>query len=78
MDTINTFQVGHTYAARCISDSNITFTYKVVKRTAKFLTVEDKWGDQKRCGVKISDGREFALPDGSYAWAPIIYSTKEA
>ena len=66
-----TFEVGKTYRARSIVDHTFFWTFTVVARTAKFVTLE---GHDKtvRVGVKTSDEGEWALPNGSYSMAPVL------
>lgn len=67
----NIFQAGKTYTARSACDHNCIFEFRVVKRSAKFLTVEHA-GATKRVGIKKNDEGEWAMPLGSYSMAPII------
>jgi hypothetical protein len=72
-----TFVVGQTYTCRSAGDHTMVFSYTVVARTAKFITIEDDRGRTKRVGVSIStgwaaDGGEMAMPQGSFSMAPII------
>jgi hypothetical protein len=66
-----TFKIGQTYTARSACDYNCIFSFKVLKRSAKFLTIEHN-GDTKRVGIKQSDHGEWALPLGRYSMAPVI------
>jgi hypothetical protein len=72
-----TFIVGKTYTTRSAGDHTMIFAYTVVARTAKFITIEDDRGHTKRVGAlvdpgRLSDGGEFALPQGSFSMAPVI------
>lgn len=78
-DAMNpTFEVGKTYSCRSAFDHNCVWTFEVVKRTAKFITIREwflgEWNGlpAKRRGVKLSDGAEYALPLGDYSFAPVI------
>jgi hypothetical protein len=67
-----TFQVGTTYAARSACDSNCVWTFEVIKRTAKRITIA---GDDtvKTIGVRVGfGGHEYASPLGTYSMAPVI------
>lgn len=69
------FEVGRSYSVRSYCDHDTVFTFTVVKRTAKFITVRDRFGDERRVGVKVDhldNGREWALPCGNYSMAPAI------
>ena len=68
------FAIGTTYTTGRGADYVWTFT--VIARTAKFITVEDKYGEVTRVGVKNYDGREIALPLGTYSMAPVISSDR--
>lgn len=68
------FEVGQTYSTRSACDHECVFSFTVVKRTAKFMTVTDKFGKQTRCGVMNFDGVERAFPMGRYSMAPQISS----
>jgi hypothetical protein len=68
------FQIGATYNTGRAADYVWTFT--VIARTAKFITLEDKYGEVTRVGVKLDGGREWALPLGSYSMAPVISSDR--
>jgi hypothetical protein len=75
-----TFTVGQTYTCRSACDHTTVFSYTVIKRTAKFITIEDSSGRVKRVGAlidsgRLSDGGEFALPQGSFSMAPVIKAT---
>ena len=72
MTASNTFIVGNTYATRSACDHECVFEYTVIKRTAKFVTVEDKYGRAKRCGVTVWDGIETMMPQGRFSMAPIV------
>lgn len=66
------FEVGKTYATRSNCDWDTIFSYKVVKRTAKFITITNSFGDVKRVGVKDGHDGEWALPEGTFSMAPVI------
>ncbi len=72
MTTPATFQVGTTYSATSNCDSNCVWTFEVIKRTAKFITLRESDGDIRRVGVRAYDGEEWASPFGSYSMAPVI------
>ena len=76
MDTTTstaTFEVGTVYTTRFATDAESVLRFRVVRRSARFVTVEDLVdGATARVGVKIRDGVETALPLGSYSMAPVI------
>jgi hypothetical protein len=67
-----TFQIGKTYNTGRASDYVWFFT--VTERTAKYITIEDQYGDRHRVGVTMSCGRETAMPLGRYSLAPMIWA----
>ena len=68
-----TFQVGNTYTMRWINDADAATPCKVLKRTAKFVTLEVAGFGVKRVGIKVDyNGNEYALPTGQYAMAPVV------
>jgi hypothetical protein len=72
-----TFEIGNTYYCRSSCDWDTIFTYTVIKRTAKFITVDNGY-ETRRAGVRINeDGVEVCLPDGSFSMAPVIYANRE-
>jgi hypothetical protein len=71
--TIRKFETGKTYTARSACDHNCIYSFTIVSRTAKTITVDGMYGVQRR-GVKL-DWRgeaETCLPFGSYSMAPLI------
>jgi len=70
-----TFTPGQTVSARSACDSDVVWTFEVVSRTAKFVTLRDlTTSDTMRVGVKTDsfDGGEWALPFGSFSMAPVV------
>lgn len=73
------FATDTTYQTRRIGDHTMTVEVYIVKRTAKFATVTDKWGKTKRVGIKTdADGNEWMMPEGSHANAPVIFAHRDA
>lgn len=70
--TTNAFQIGSTYSATSACDHTCVWNFKVVKRTAKFVTLRENSGETMRVGVREHDGEEWASPFGSYSMAPVI------
>jgi hypothetical protein len=76
---MTTFQVNETYKNNFIGDSNLYVSYKVIKRTAQFVTVEDiRTGETARCKVTEYDGNEVIYPMGRYSMAFTLRSNKKA
>lgn len=71
------FEINKTYSCCSICDSNCTWTFKVLKRTAKFVTLEDQDGKVFRKKVTVFDGDEQCNPLGNYSMAPILRADKE-
>lgn len=71
------FQVGKTYFARSMCDSDCIFSFVIHSRTAKSVTV-DVHGKRVRRGLTVSayDGVEQFKPFGSYSMAAIIRADK--
>jgi hypothetical protein len=76
--TAATFEAGQAHACRSASNAGITYTFEIVKRTAKTVTVRDAYGKERRCGIKSDARGEYALPNGSHAWAPVIWAADAA
>lgn len=71
------FEIGKTYSTRSICDHNCVFSYTVVARTEKSITI-NKGGKTVRRGVKPDyDGSgEMCYPEGRYSMCPIIRAAK--
>jgi hypothetical protein len=65
------FEAGKTYKTRSICDYDCVFSYSVVSRSDKTITVAYR-GAVKRCKIQVGDGVEFAYPEGRYSMAPVI------
>lgn len=72
------FKIGDTYTCRSFSNWDTVYSYTVVARTARFITVVDRWGEKRRCGVFIGRDGECALPQGKHANAPVITAHRPA
>jgi hypothetical protein len=66
------FQIGQIYSARSIGDSDCIFSYTVIKRTSKQITIQDERGEIVRKGVEIRHGSETCYPAGKYSMAHSI------
>ena len=78
--TIKAFEIGKTYRMRSIGDHDCAWTYTVVKRTAKTVTITD--GDEvKTCRINQQDselhGAESIYPLGRYSMCPRLGADKE-
>lgn len=68
------FEVGHSYSATSACDHECVWTFEVIKRTAKFITLRENSGEIRRVGVRTHDDHEYASPFGTYSMAPVIVS----
>lgn len=69
------FEIGKQYTMRSICDSDCTWTYTVINRTAQTVTVTDGKNTLKlRVIKKLSEYRnaESVYPLGQYSMAPIL------
>jgi hypothetical protein len=71
------FEVGKTYVTRSIGDHDCRWSFKVVSRTEKMITVSGD-GETKRIKVGNYDGVETAYPLGRYSMAPSIRADRIA
>jgi hypothetical protein len=71
------FQVGRTYATRSICDSECIFSFAILSRTAKSVTV-NVHGKTVRRGLSLRDGVEQFKPFGNYSMCAIIRADKVA
>jgi hypothetical protein len=71
------FEVGKTYATRSIGDHNCIFSFTILARTAKTVTVTVH-GKTVRRGLSLWNGVEQFKPFGSYSMAAVISADKDA
>ena len=71
------FEVGKTYATRSICDHDCIYSFTILSRTAKQVTV-DVHGKTVRRGLSVADGVEQFKPFGSYSMCAIISADKQA
>lgn len=78
--TMKKFEIGKTYTMRSIGDHDCVWTYTVVKRTAKTITISDGT-ETKTCRVnaQVSEDRnaETIFPVGRYSMCPTLSADKE-
>lgn len=78
--TMKQFEIGKTYTMRSIGDHDCVYTYTVVKRTAKTITISDGT-ETKTCrvNVQVSEDRnaETIFPLGRYSMCPALSADKE-
>jgi len=66
-----TFQIGKTYATRSLCDYDCTFSFQVVRRTEKMITIRSHRGDVSR-KVRLIDGVESIDPLGRFSMSPVL------
>jgi hypothetical protein len=72
-NTMKTFKTGNTYKMNWIGDSELKTFIKIVKRTAKQVTIQDvRTKEEKRCKINVYDGAEYIFPTGRYSMAPTL------
>ena len=73
MEEVKKFEVGQCYYTRAIGDHNLIYAYKVTKRTAKTVILQDDTGkDIGRRKITIYRGCETVSPAGSHSMSPMI------
>lgn len=79
MSNIQKFEIGKTYSTRAACDWDTIYSWTVIARTAKTVTLEDKHGHVSKRGVKADyDGiAEACYPDGRYSMCPVIKADRE-
>ncbi|WP_409560215.1 hypothetical protein [Hyphomicrobium sp. MC8b] len=70
------FEVGKTYSCRSICDYDCIFSFEVVKRTAKFVSLKDSGGKVRARKVRVWDGAEVCDPHGRYSMSPVLRAAK--
>jgi|SRR5215831_4126776 len=71
------FEVGKTYATRSICDYDCIFSFTILARTAKTVTVEVH-GKRVKRGLSAWGNAERFKPFGSYSMAPTIAADRPA
>lgn len=71
------FETGKTYSTRSICDSECIFSFEILARTEKTVTV-DVHGKRVRRGLFLYDGVECFMPFGRYSMAATIRASKGA
>ena len=69
------FEVGKTYSCRSTCDWDCIFSYTVVKRTAKRMTIESHGRTSVR-GISTYNNVEHCKPEGDYSMCPFIYADR--
>lgn len=72
-----TFETGKTYQTRSICDYDCVFSYEVVSRTAKQLTLKVDGNKIVKRGIFVRDGVEHCKPEGTYSMCPVIRADRQ-
>lgn len=75
--TVHRFRVGRTYSTRSACDYECVYSFVILARTAKSVTV-DVHGKTVRRGLQVYHGVEQFKPFGSYSMAAVISADKVA
>lgn len=67
------FEIGKTYSTTSICDSNCVFSFEVLKRTAKRITLKHH-NEVFTRGIYVYEGVEHCKPFGSYSMCAIIHA----
>jgi len=65
------FKVGETYSTRSIGDHECIFSYTVIKRTEKTITLKDS-DSVKTVKIHIYQDTENCYPEGRYSICPVL------
>ena len=83
--TTTAFEVGATYSTRSIGDHNCIWTFEVIARTARFVTLRSPSfrngsdaTDTARVGIRTYRDTEVCSPFGSYSMAPVLMADRPA
>ena len=69
------FEIGKTYSTRSICDHECVWSYTVISRTEKTITVTDGRETKRLRIIKdlsMYDNRETVRPLGSYSMCPLL------
>lgn len=78
-NAVQKFQIGKTYSTRAACDWDTIYSWTVIARTTKTVTLKDRHGEISKRGVKADyDGTsEACYPDGKYSMCPVIKADRE-
>ncbi len=72
------FEIGKKYSMFSVCDQNCIWSYTVIKRTAKTVTLQDDHGKTKTCRINASystfSNAETVFPLGQYSMCPILHA----
>lgn len=73
------FEVGKTYSTRSACDHECIFSFEVIGRTEKTVTIQSRSRGSVRRKVRVgSDGVERLDPHGRYSMSPVLSADKVA
>lgn len=72
--TVKKFETGRTYSTRSICDHDRVFSFRVVGRTEKTITI-DYLGKISRRKIRVWNNAEQIDPFGRYSMAPVLSAT---
>lgn len=70
------FEVGKTYATRSICDHDCIYSFTILARTPKSVTVKVS-GETVRRGLKVWSGVEQFKPFGTYSMCAVISADRQ-
>lgn len=73
------FEVGKRYYTRSIGDHNCIWSYEVIARTEKTVTLKDEYRQIKKFRVSVTPNTETesCKPLGTYSMCPILRAENE-
>lgn len=77
---IKKFEVGKSYGGRFVCNSDSGFSYKVIARTEKTVTIQEELGHNKfegeikKCRIKMFFDAESIYPMGRYSMCPVLHA----
>lgn len=71
-DSIRRFEIGKTYFTSSVCDHNCVYSYEVISRTAKTVTLKDNCGTVKRRKINTFQGSESVYPEGVFSMCPVL------
>jgi hypothetical protein len=75
---MHTFKVGKTYSTRSVCDQDCVFSFQVMARTDKTVTIKPCRGGEVRRKVRVFDGVERMDPHGRYSMFPFLSADQVA
>jgi hypothetical protein len=71
------FEVGKTYSTRSMCDWDTVFSFEVLARTPKTMTLKMHGEKVQKRGIYVYDDVERCCPKGQYSMCPIIRADRE-